>query len=71
LILQPVGQFHQGQVVLFLQPTLYLSAGGSIDPRWAACPFPVGLQSPSASMQPQQLLDKRPAHAKEPGHFCL
>jgi hypothetical protein len=58
LFLQPVGQFHQGQIVLFLQPTLYLSAGGGIDPHWAACPFPVGLQPFSASMQLQQLLDE-------------
>jgi hypothetical protein len=56
---------------LFLQPTLHLSAGGRINLRRAARPFPVGFQRSGAAMQSQQFLNKRQTYAKEPGHFCL
>jgi hypothetical protein len=71
LRLQPVGHLGQGQVVLFLKPTLHLGAGGRIDLRRAARPFPVGFQCAGAAVQPQQLLDERQAHTKELRHVCL
>jgi hypothetical protein len=34
--MQPAGQFSQGQVVSFVQTTLYVSSASGIDLRWAA-----------------------------------
>jgi hypothetical protein len=65
--MQPAGQFSQGQVVSFVQPTLHVGTASGIDLHWAARLFPVAFQPPSAAIQPQQLLDKMTDSRKRTG----